>query len=130
MNHERFLAAFQVTRTIVFEVEYGAITSNKEWHFSTGAAQFNRPKTDFNHCGQAQNDLLPHGSAARRFWKKWNEHHIKNLTAEEYAEMRADMEALKVAYNYIEKCADHPSHYISFHELKTLSMLPVKKVTQ
>jgi hypothetical protein len=114
---------------IVFEVDYGAITSNKEFSFSTSASEFNRPKTDYNRCGQAQEDLLHIGSKARRFYKKWDEFHLKNLTETQYAEMKQDLEVLKNQYNYIEKSADYGNYYIPFSAIKELSMKSLKKVS-
>ena len=125
MNNKRFLTAFQITKTIIFEVDYGAITSNKSWHFSTSAAEFIKSKRDFCRCGQAQKDLLPQGSKARNFFSKWDKYHLQNLTARQYADMLKDLDELKRVYNYIEKDETHPTHYISFGQLKDLSMQKV-----
>jgi hypothetical protein len=108
-------------------VGYGEIESNCNWTFSTSAEKFNRTKTDFARCGQAQKDLLPIGSKARFFWKKWDGFHLKNMTSLEYVDMLNDLEVLKKHYNHIIKDKNHPMHYINFSQLKDLSMQPVKK---
>ena len=124
---KEFLAVFQVTRTITFEVEYYTLGSNKNPDFSTSANEFNRPKTDYNRCGQCQEDVLPRGSKAYQFYKKWNYKHLLDLTESEYEEMIADLEILKNKYNYIieEPSKNHSS--ICFHTCKELSMMKLKK---
>ena len=82
-----FLYAFCIDKTTVFEVEYKTLGGNKAPYFSTSAEKFNRPKTDWSMCGQAQERLLPRGSVARRFYDKWDRLHLKDLTDEEYAEL-------------------------------------------
>lgn len=74
-----FHFAFQISRTVVFEVNYYRLGNNIDKYFTTSAAEFNRPKTDFNQCGQAQESLLPNGSIARRFYNAVDKHHIKDI---------------------------------------------------
>lgn len=114
--------AFQISRTIVFEVSYYRLGSNAHKHFSTSAAQFNRPKTDYNICGQAQNDLLKEGRKAMAFYKKWDVHHLGLLTDKQYAELLTDIETLKRQYNYHQSETD-----IRFSEMRQLSMMKIKK---
>lgn len=123
MEKKFYFWAFQISKTIIFEVEYYILGNNKTPHFSTSANKFNRPKTDWNEGGQAQNDLLPHGSMARKFWGKWDKKHLQDLTDNEYAELLQDIQALKNTYNYVEgeQGVKYYSH-ISFWELKKLSM--------
>lgn len=66
---KEFMYCFQISKMIVFEVEYYTLGSNKAPYFSTSAAEFIRSKRDYNRCGQAQAALLPKGSPARRFWQ-------------------------------------------------------------
>lgn len=124
---KEFLAVFQVTRTITFEVEYYTLGSNSSPHFSTSANIFNRSKTDYNECGQGQESVLPHGSKAYQFYKKWDNKHLSDLTESEYEEMIFDLETLKNRYNYIieEPSKNHSS--ISFYKCKELSMMKLKK---
>lgn len=56
---QSFEVNFMLDRTTVFEVEYNRCGNNKLKHFSTSASKFNRPKSDWSQCGQAQDDLLP-----------------------------------------------------------------------
>ena len=130
MNQTEFHYAFEITRTIIFEVSYYTLGNNKTPYFTTSASQFNRPKSDWITCGQAQDELLPKGSKARIFYKKWDEKHLKNLTEAEYKELRSDLEVLKEKYNYIvkeQKTFAGTSSGFHFHELKDLSMQPVVK---
>ena len=128
MNKE-FLAAFQITRTTVFEVEYYTLGSNSHPYFTTSAEVFNRPKTDYNRCGQCQKDVLT--GAALEFYKKWDAYHLKDLTESEYEEMTKDMQLLFDTYNYIfyDKTKDEnkDKQFISFYSIKNLSMLKLKK---
>lgn len=98
---KEFYAVFQMSRTIIFEVRYCTIGNNPTPDFATSAAQYARNKRDYTRCGQAQPDLLKGYRTAMAFFKKWDAHHLHTLTPEQYAEMRADLEALQSRYNYI-----------------------------
>lgn len=118
---------FQISRKIVFEVSYYTLGSNKNPYFTTSAAQFNQPKTDFNRCGQAQDSLLT--GKAREFWLKWDKNHLKNLSKADYTAILADIEDLKATYNYIVDEKDTfagTNSGLSFRRLKELSMQKVK----
>jgi len=117
-----FRYSFQISRKIVFEVNYYRLGNNKDKHFSTSAAQFNQPKTDFNHCGQAQKELLKAGRKAMNFYNKWDKCHLMDLTEEQHKEILQDIEVLKNQYNFIET-----ERSASFNELKNLSKQNVKK---
>lgn len=125
MEKKRFLMAFQISKMVIFEVEYGAIKENKEWYFATSAARFVRNKQDYSECGQCQQRVLT--GAVYGFWKKWDKHHLMSLTDEQYTELMQDINTLKDNYNYIEKGEDYTNHFIWFSELKRLSMMKVKK---
>jgi hypothetical protein len=112
-----FHYSFQITKKIVFEVNYYRLGSNKNKHFSTSAAQFNQRKTDFNHCGQAQSKLLKEGRTAMQFYKKWDHRHLNDLTEQEHAEILADIEALKKKYNFTQTDTS-----ATFSQLRELSM--------
>ena len=98
---KEFQAVFQISKTIIFEVNYYTLGSNKDPHFATSAAQFCGSKRDYSRCGQAQKSLLPPCSAAMRFFRKWDACHLKSLTQAQYDEMRTDLEELEAAYNYM-----------------------------
>ena len=125
MNKE-FTSVFQINKTITFEVNYYTMGSNKSPHFSTSANQFNRPKTDYNRCGQCQNDLLT--GKAKRFYDKWDKLHLSILTENQYNEMIEDLEELKNTYNHIYTCLDKEIYKrsISFSDMKDLSMMKIK----
>ena len=132
MNKE-FLAVFQMSKTIIFEGNYYTLCNNKTPHFTTSAAQFCRNKRDYNQCGQAQKSLLRNYPAAMRFFKKWDIHHLHDLTPAQYAELREDLEELKSRYNSIYEELDeskrpyNPS--ISFYRLAEWSKQEPKKKT-
>ena len=126
MNNARFLVVFQINRMTVFEVDYGAIKSNTNWHFSTSAATFIRSKRDYNTCGQCQKRVLK--GKAKSFFEKWDAFHLKSLTPEQYSEMLSDLQELKNTYNYIEEGEDYPMHHIPFHRIVELSKMDMKKV--
>lgn len=93
-----FLAAFQISKTVIFEVDYYTLSTNRTPHFATLTYKFNQSKTDYKQCGQAQKILLPFG-LARNFWQKWDCKHLEVLTEEEYKAMMIDMEKLFKIYN-------------------------------
>lgn len=106
MNKKEFMYCFQISKLIVFEVQYYTLSTNTTPHFATSANEFIRSKRDYSRCGQAQAALLPKGSPARRFWQKWDPLHLKDLTPAQYEELTADIEELKARYNYIEDVRD------------------------
>lgn len=120
-----FRAAFQVTKTIVFEVRYHTLGGNATPYFSTEAARLNTRRTDYTECGQCQGRLLPKGSVARRFWEKWDPKHLGQLTDEEREQVWADIEELKGAYNYLliasDKFGTEDTRDIRFTDVVALS---------
>lgn len=125
---KEFKACFQITKTIMFEVEYYKLGNNKNPYFSTSASVFTRNKRDFSQCGQCQNKVLPKGSVARSFFKKWNEKHLEKMNDSEFMEMLEELEMLKEEYNYIyrESKIFGTVEDIQFYECKELSMLDLK----
>lgn len=127
---KEFMYCFQISKLIVFEVEYYTLGGNKAPYFSTSAAEFIRSKRYYNRCGQAQRDLLPKLSPARRFFEKWDHCHLHDLTPAEYEEITADIEQLKVRYNYIEDVRDTfrgSRSSIPFYKIVELSKQTPKK---
>lgn len=135
IERKEFFAAFQLSKLVMFYVNYFRCGNNKEAYFATSADHFIRSKRDIDRGGQCQEDILPHDSSAYRFYKKWNRLHLHDLTDAEYAGIRADMEQLMNDYNYILKerpykgvktccSADH----LSFSECVELSMMQPKKI--
>ena len=106
-----FCYTFQITKKIIFEV-------SNDRYFATSAAEFNRPKTDFNMCGQCQDAALPDG-AARTFWEKWDTKHLSHLNAEDEQELMKDIDVLKEKYNWCTGC--------NFTDQKELSKKEPKK---
>lgn len=103
---KEFMYVFQISKLITFEVEFYTLGTNSAPYFSTSANEFCRSKRDYTRGGQAQRDLLPKFSPARRFFEKWDHCHLHDLTPAEYEEVTADIENLKARYNYIEDIRD------------------------
>jgi len=114
--------AFQMSKKIVFEVSYYTLNQNKNPYFTTSAAEYNQPKTDYIQCGQAQNSLLKGYPVAMNFFNKWDIYHLQKLTKKQLNELFKDIETLKQKYNFIEQSFD-----ISFERIKELSKLNIKK---
>ena len=55
---KEFHAVFTLSKIKIFEVNYYTLGSNNSPYFTTSAAIFNRPKTDYNRCGQCQDDAF------------------------------------------------------------------------
>lgn len=119
---QSFHYVFQITRTITFSVQYYRCGGNKHKYFSTSAEVFNRPKTDYNMCGQCQDDVL--FGLAKKFYKKWDVLHTRDLTGEQYNDLLKDIEELKLKYNY---CVQFSDRHVNFSDCKQLSMQPIKK---
>lgn len=103
---KEFMYVFQISKLITFEVNFYTLGTNSAPYFSTSANEFCRSKLDYTRSGQAQRDLLPKFSLARRFFEKWDHCHLHDLTPAEYEEIAADIEELKTRYNYIEDIRD------------------------
>ncbi len=123
--------AFQLDKTRIYEVQIHPCIVYKAPDFSTpmqegydflfSADVFNRPKTDFNRCGQCQDDITKDFPIARDFFNKWDKHHLHKVTDDLYVEFKRDIQNLCETYNYIES-----EDLITFSELKELSMRKLK----
>lgn len=128
---KEFIAVFQISKKIIFEVNYYTLMDNENAHFTTSANEFNQPKTDYKICGQAQEKLLSANSTAGLFFKKWDSKHLSDLTEDEYVEMVADLEKLKEKYNFLYKELDESEKpynpYFYFSDLREFSKQTPKK---
>ena len=124
---KEFIASFQLSKKIVFNVDFYTLGNNSYPHFSTSAFEFNQPKTDYYRGGQDQEDLTKDFYVARRFWKKWDKKHLQNLTEKEYADLIIDLERMKQVYNYLWSELDEArkpyNPYFSFEKMKELSKM-------
>lgn len=124
---KEFIASFQLSKKIVFNVDFYTLGNNSHPHFSTSAFEFNQPKTDYRRGGQAQEDLTKNFYIARRFWRKWDKKHLQDLTEEEYTELITDLEKMKQTYNYLWSELDEAKKpynpYFSFWRIKELSKM-------
>lgn len=127
---EEFKYYFQITKLVIFGVEYYTLGNNENPYFATKANEFFKNKRDYKRCGQAQDQLLPENSIARQFWKKWDKKHLKDLSDDEYREVVKDIEELKEKYNYIGYIKDTfkgKDEDFSFREKVLLSKINLKK---
>ena len=127
---KEFKYCFQITKLVMFEVEYYTFGNNKSPYFATSAYKFFRNKKSYERGGQAQDKLLPENSIARQFWEKWDKEHLKDLSDDKYREVIKDIEELKEKYNYIERIKDtFKGKYedFSFGEIVLLSKADLKK---
>ena len=124
---KEFIASFQLSKKIVFNVDFYTLGNNSYPHFSTSAFEFNQPKTDYCMGGQAQEDLTKGFYTARRFWRKWDKKHLQDLTEEEYADLIIDLEKMKQTYNYLWSELDEAKKpynpWFSFDRIKELSKM-------
>lgn len=119
-----FFFAFQLSRKVIFEVDFYRLGSNKHKNFHTRAEEFNRDKTDYDRCGQCQDDVT--FGIAKKFYEKWDKLHGGNLTEENYMNILNDIEELKSKYNYLEEWTEESDRGFSFREKKELSMQKLK----
>lgn len=122
-----FHFVFLITKRIVFEVNYYRLGGNEHKHFSTQAARLNKPRSDYNICGQAQTELLFNGGAAMHFFRKWDHLHTEAVNKDEHAEILADIERLKEKYIYIEKHGDPGFGFSDIVELSRKKPLKIRK---
>ena len=88
-----------MSKMILFKVSYYTLGNNQSPYFSTSACEFVRNKRNFCRAGQAQEILLQGYPEAYNFYKKWDIFHLKQLTQEQYNEMRKDLCILEQKYN-------------------------------
>lgn len=128
---KEFISVFQLSKTKLFFVRYYTLSTNRFAHFATSAAEFCKSKCDYSRCGQAQNDILDGYKPAMDFYKKWDAFHLMPLSDEQYSEMRADLERLQSAYNFLLEELDETkrpySPDFSFRELSEWSKMKPKK---
>lgn len=123
-----FHYAFQINRLTIFEVDYYTLGDNRHPYFTTSAKHFVRSKRGVDRAGQCQEHVL--SGRAKAFWKKWDELHLKDLTDEEYNNLRDDLEVLKQSYEYIVEERDTfagTNWYFTYSQIYELSMRPLKK---
>lgn len=129
---KEFIASFQLSKKIVFNVNYYTLGNNSSPYFTTSADEFNQPKTDYCRGGQAQEDLTKGFLTARRFWRKWDKKHLQDLTDNEYADLIIDLEKMKQTYNYLWSELDEAKKpynpYFSFERMKELSKMKLPNV--
>ena len=128
---KEFNACFQMSKMILFKVSYYTLGDNQNPYFSTSACEFVRNKRDFCIGGQAQETLLKRFPGAYNFYKKWDVFHLKQLTQEQYNEMRKDLCILEQKYNNLfleteDGSKLKPDHF-SFYQLVDFSKQTHKK---
>lgn len=111
-----FHLAIQVGKKGIFEVKYYILGGNKYPYFSTCAAMLDQRRTDFEMAGQCQEDVLKGYPLLLNFFRKYHEHHIKDISPETYQQIVNDLEIIKGKYNFVESSKDIP-----FSEIVKLS---------
>lgn len=119
--------AFQITRMVIFEVNYYYCGNNTQPYFSTSAFKFNQPKTDWSEGGQAQERLLPRLGWAYQFYKKWDVWHLKEIPKDKMEELAEDIVLLRHCYNSLRFFDRYGSGHIPFYLEKKLSMQDIKR---
>lgn len=84
---KEFKYYFQITKLVMFKVEYYTLGDNESPYFTTSAYKFFRNKKGYERWGQAQDQVLPENSIVRQFWEKWDKEHLKNLSDDKYREV-------------------------------------------
>lgn len=128
-EREEFQYTFQITNFINFNVDFYTLSSNSHPDFSTSADLFYKNKTDYERCGQCQDEVLPKNSLAMEFYQKFDKYHLTNLTTEQYNEIVKEIEKLKERYNFIcKKESEMPlnNFHFKFEDAVELSKLPLK----
>lgn len=98
-----FVYTFRIRKKVEFTVAYGDLKYHTQTpYFSTSAGQLNHIRSDYNTCGQCQNEVLKASPFAMKFYKKWDNLHLKVLTKDQYKELLVDIEELKNKYPFIE----------------------------
>ena len=131
MKQTEFNLTFQIDRKRIFEVSYYTLGRNETPYFSTGAAVFNQPKTDFTSCGQGQEYIVcgkggeyTESKPAADFYKKWDKKHLSVLTDSEHSELMADIEKSKTVYNWVASDDFKDQRELSKMALKNSNDLP------
>ena len=125
MNNSEFHCALQLDKLNIFEVQYYTCGNNKSPYFATSAARFIRSKRDYTQCGQSQETVCKPFKNVYNFYKKWDTLHLKDLTEEQYSELKKDLSELLEKYNHIFSDKD-----ICFDDIVILSKLKPKKVNK
>ena len=123
-EQQDFHIYFFLSKTDLFEVSYYHCGGNEDPYFTTRAAKFTKGKRDYIQCGQAQESILPPYQQAYDFYKKWDKHHLKKLTDEQYNELVQDIRRLTQTYAYHYK---NGNNELSFFEVVELSKLKPKQ---
>lgn len=118
---------FKINRMVIFEVNYYTLSTNAHPYFSTSAEEFIRSKRDYRQCGQCQENVLPKGSMAYQFFKKWDVYHLKELNDKIKTELYKDIENLMKHYKYMLIESDifgtNDTRDFNIHQIKQLSMI-------
>lgn len=128
---KEFNVCFQMSKMILFRVSYYTLGDNQNPYFATSADEFIRSKRDFGRGGQAQETLLKGFPEAYNFYKRWDVFHLRQLTQEQYNEMRKDLCVLEQKYNTLllemkDGIKLKPDHF-SFYQLVEFSKQTPKK---
>ena len=120
---KEFNYIFEVSRMVIFEVNYHSLYPDRHPYFATNAVKFVQNKRDYETCGQCQERVLT--GKALEFFKKWDFLHLKDLKEQEYDLIQKDIEVLKETYNHYTHNAECFKGF-TFYSKKSLSMQKMK----
>lgn len=98
---------FRIANRIFFTVNVGGQQhrTSEDGYFSTEIGVLNRPRNDYDQCGQGQETVLSKGTPACQFFDKWDHIHLKTVrlfSDEQISELLNDIEVLKNEYPHID----------------------------
>ena len=97
---------FMTAPNTIFAVDNRTIGNNNFSYFNTSVYELNKNRHAFKIAGQAQDELLPEGSMAKRFYDKWKSKAFETLSKDTLQKMSKDIESLKQSYSYDEIITD------------------------
>ena len=101
-----FRYMFMTAPNTIFAVDNRTIGNNNFSYFNTSVYELNKNRHAFKIAGQAQDELLPEGSMAKRFYDKWKSKAFETLSKDTLQKMSIDIESLKQSYSYDEIITD------------------------
>lgn len=101
-----FRYIFKTAPDTVFAVDNRTIGNNDFSYFNTSVYELNKNRNNFKIAGQAQEELLSEGSAAKQFYDKWKSKSFESLSQETLQKINKDIEGLKQSYSYDEVITD------------------------
>lgn len=122
---KNFRYLFQISKSILVGVDYYKEKNKKIYVLSV----HNFTEGNFVNKASDYKKFLEEGIPARKFFDKWYTLQGKELTEEQYQEIKKDIKELKEAYNYLENlncCINPPFSLNEMYHLKNLKSYRTK----